>query len=76
MTNAHLKRMVREVYDASAKFLAEEGELAGPLRAQVELQSAARAVVWARHYADHRRLNAAIAQLEEIVGRPETEANI
>lgn len=77
ITEKQLTRLVRSTYDACAHYLAEEGELAGPLRAQIELQTAARRVVWTR-YSEHGwdRLNAAIGELEAIVGRPEREGDI
>lgn len=82
ITEKQLTRLVRSTYDACAKYLAEEGELAGPLRAQIELQTAARRVVWTLHfdmahgYAAWRALKKAIGELEAIVGRPEREGDI
>ena len=72
---ATIDRLVRETYRHCAEYLRERGiEPEGG-----ELHKAAHRIVWARYYDGEDawdKLNAAIGELEDIVGRPAREAEI
>jgi hypothetical protein len=72
--------LVRETHRHCEVFLAAEGELpVGDTRDRVELLTAARRVVWARHVNRTDAwdvLKEAIGTLEDIVGRPAREDQI
>lgn len=71
---AAIDRLVQETFEHCVKYLFERGIDPGdPVR------RAARRVVWARYYDGEDawdKLNAAIGELEDIVGRPAREAEI
>jgi hypothetical protein len=79
LSEARIRRLVREMHAICARHLVELGEPSQQLEAMTELQSAARRVVWAWHYTGDdacRRLKDAMAQIEDIVGRPINETHI
>lgn len=68
--------LVRTIHRDCAVFLAAEGEPTADVKAAIELQTAARRVVWARYVRagdGWHELKAAIDALEQIVGLPERE---
>ena len=79
LTEARIRQLLREMHAVCTRHLVEFGEPSQQLEAMTELQSAARRVVWAWHYTGDdscKRLEDAIVQLEDIVGRPAKETNI
>jgi hypothetical protein len=79
LTEARIRQLVQEMHAICARHLVELGEPSQQLEAMTELQSAARRVVWTWHYTGDdacRRLQDAMAQIEDIVGRPIKETHI
>ena len=79
LTEARIRQLVQEMDAICARYLVELGEPSQQLEAMTELQSAARRVVWSWHYTGDdacRRLKDAMAQIEDIVGRPIKETDI
>jgi hypothetical protein len=71
---AAIDKLVTETYEHCAKYLRARGR--GP---ESELYRAARAVVFFRYYGGDdgwEKLSEAIGELENIVGRPEKEADL
>ena len=79
LTEARIRELVQEMHAICARYLVELGEPSQQLEAMTELQSTARRVVWAWHYTGDdacKRLQDAMAEIEDIVGHPLKETDI